>query len=397
MTVTEFWARADLDDAAFRGEELRMLGLAPDGPLAALGLFRRGEDLCAVECDACGDHHIEHVQVIIEPPGSKPRMYIGCKEAGSVQVEPERLEVQRIEFDGLARIISNLLGLGTPRVIVEGRLWLLGTAQLADRTRDVFLARGPGWQDGRVLAEHARLAASPCPLILVPNLLPDDPIWISGERVVLSMTEFDWFGDDSRAVLARVSAVVGEHDRMLPAPERAVFRKANGIWTLAFEGKTVHVPDALGVGYIAELLRTPQVAVEAAQLAGVSAESSKLAALPGIPLADETTIKAVRNELAAKKAEVARLQKADWARKGVLVEEISKLEKYLGEVGTHQGQARKVSGTAQRSRTSVTNAINRAIDHISGQHPDLGRHLKDSIKTGTAPIYAPSVVPDWHF
>jgi len=211
------------------------------------------------------------------------------------------------------------------------------------------------------------------------------------------MTEFDWLGDDSRTVLTRVSAVVGEHDRRLPAAERAVFRKADGIWTLSFEGKTVHVPDALGVGYIGELLRTPQVAIEAAQLAGVSVESSKLVALPGIPLADETAIKAVREELAAKSAEVAGLRKTDWARKGLLQEEISKLEKYLGEVETHQGQARKVAGTAQRSRTSVTNAINRAVDHISGQHPDLGRHLRDSIKTGTAPIYAPSIVPDWHF
>ena len=194
MTVTEFWARADLDEAAFRGEELRMLGLLPDGPLAALGVFRRGEDLSEVECDACGDRHIEHVQVIIEPPGSEPRMYIGGKEAGRVRVEPERVEVQRIDFDGLARSISNLLGLGTPRTIVESRLWLLDTAQLGDRTRDVFLARGAGWQDGRLLADHARLATSPCPLILVPNLLPDDPIWIYGERVVLSMSEFDWFG-----------------------------------------------------------------------------------------------------------------------------------------------------------------------------------------------------------
>jgi hypothetical protein len=166
---------------------------------------------------------------------------------------------------------------------------------------------------------------------------------------------------------------------------------------LSFEGKTAHVPDALGLGYIGELLRTPRVAIEAAQLAGASVESTKLAALPGIPLADEETIRSVRADLVARKAELDGLAKNDWARRGTLKEEISKLEKYLGEVETHQGQARKVAGTAQRSRTSVTNAINRAIDHISGQHPDLGRHLKESIKTGTAPTYAPVDLPDWRF
>jgi hypothetical protein len=337
------------------------------------------------------------VHVIIEPPGSTARLYIPCKEVGRVRVDPERVEVQRIDLDVLARTISSLLGLGTPRVIVESRLWLLDTVQLGDRTRDVFLARGAGWQDGRLLADHARLATSPCPLILVPNLLPADPIWIAGERVLMSMSEFDWFGDDSDTVQNRIAAIVAAHDRRsLAASEQAVFRKEGEIWTLSFDRKAVHVADTLGLGYIAELLRKPRVAIEAAQLAGADIKSTKLAAVPGIPLADEPAIKAVRADLVEKKAALAGLQERDWTRKGALQEDIKKLE-YLGEVGTHQGKARKVAGTAQRSRTSVTNAINRAIDHISGQHPGLGRHLKESIKTGTAPVYAPANVPDWHF
>jgi hypothetical protein len=78
----------------------------------------------------------------------------------------------------------------------------------------------------------------------------------------------------------------------------AAFRKTGAVWQLSFEGKTVHIPDRLGLGYIADLLRTPQVAIEAAQLAGVSVESSKLMPMPGIPLSNEVTIKAVRAELA---------------------------------------------------------------------------------------------------
>jgi hypothetical protein len=94
---------------------------------------------------------------------------------------------------------------------------------------------------------------------------------------------------------------------------------------------------------------------------------------------------------------LAGLDKRDWTRKGALKDEISHLERYLGEVETHQGRARKVSGTAQRSRTRVTNAIKRAIEDISKQHPVLGLHLKKSIKTGTAPIYDPAEIPDWQF
>jgi hypothetical protein len=94
---------------------------------------------------------------------------------------------------------------------------------------------------------------------------------------------------------------------------------------------------------------------------------------------------------------LAGLQKGDWARRGALNEHIQKLKKYLGEVGASRHRVRKVAGTVERSRTSVTNAINRAIEHISEQHPILGAHLKESIKTGTAPMYAPVAVPDWHF
>ncbi len=79
--MNEFWARADLEDATFRGEELRLLGLSSVGALASGGVLIKGKDLDEVECDACGDRHIEQVQVIMEPPGSKPRMYIGCTEA----------------------------------------------------------------------------------------------------------------------------------------------------------------------------------------------------------------------------------------------------------------------------------------------------------------------------
>jgi hypothetical protein len=320
-----------------------------------------------------------------------------CKEAGRVWVEPERVEVQRIALDGLARTISNLLRLGTPRVIVESRLWLLDTVQLGDRTRDIFLARGAGWQDGQLLANHARLATSPCPLILVPNLLPDDPIWIAGERIVMSMSEFDWFGADSHDVLRRITVIIAEHDRRTTAVEEASFRKDGEIWTLSFERKAVHVTDKLGLDYIAELLRKPRVPIESAQLAGADVDSTKLAAVPGIPLSNEKTIKAVRADLVEKRTELAGLQQSNWPRKGVLQEKIAKLEKYLGEVETHHGKARKVAGTAQRSRTSVTNAINRAIEHISRHHPDLALHLKESIKTGTTLIYAPVVLPDWQF
>lgn len=132
-----------------------------------------------------------------------------------VRVERERLELWLIDFDSLASAGAKALGFGdSPRAIVDGRVWLLGTRCFGDRTRDVFLVRGATWRDGRqLLADSVRLATSTCPLILGPNLIPNDPAWTSNGRVVLSMSEFDWFGNDFHTLLTRISLVVAEHDR----------------------------------------------------------------------------------------------------------------------------------------------------------------------------------------
>jgi hypothetical protein len=176
-----------------------------------------------------------------------------------------------------------------------------------------------------------------------------------------------------------------------------VFRKDGFVWTISFAGSTVLLPHLIGLSYIADLLRKPAVPIDAAQLAGIDLKSTKLVVQPGIPLADERAIKAVRGELAAKKAQTANLKQADWARRASLDEQVEKLEKYLREVETNRRTPRKVAGTSQRARTSVANAINRALDAISECHPRLGDHLKTSIKLGNQPVYMPAEDPSWDF
>jgi len=184
-------------------------------------------------------------------------------------------------------------------------------------------------------------------------------------------------------------------DQPGPGECPAVFRKLGQTWMLSFAEKTVHIPHLVGLDHIAELLRTPRVPIDAAQLAGVSIEFTNFAALPGIPMADDAAIKDVRRELSKKKAELVGLPQNDWLRREPLKGEIEKIEKYLSQVEAHRGQLRIIAGTAQRSRASVTTAINRAIKRISSEHPVLAGHLKASISTGIAVIYAPNEMPEW--
>ena len=108
-------------------------------------------------------------------------------------------------------------------------------------------------------------------------------------------------------------------------------------------------------------------------------------------------MEAVRGELNDKKSQMNALRENDWTRKQQLVDDISKLESYLSQVENRIGEARKVLGTAERARSAVTTAIDRAMDHLELKHPSLGRHLKQSIKTETEVIYNPTELPDWRF
>ena len=158
-------------------------------------------------------------------------------------------------------------------------------------------------------------------------------------------------------------------------PDLAVFRKNGQVWTLAFEGKTIHLQDAVGLGYIAELLRIPHRPISAVQLVGADVKTSNLAPVSGIPLTDERGLRAVRAELAKMKTALTRLPENDRAHRGDLPQKISRLKEYLGEVQNHRGRAREVAGVEERSRKSVSKAIRQTIDHISVRHPDLGHHL----------------------
>ncbi|MFP3921577.1 MAG: hypothetical protein ACLFPA_04915 [Dichotomicrobium sp.] len=65
-----------------------------------------------------------------------------------------------------------------------------------------------------------------------------------------------------------------------------------------------------------------------------------------------------------------------------LIEELSRA---LG-IG---GRDRRLGSLAERARSTVTWRIRHAITRIERDHPQLGRHLANSIRTGTFCSYQP--------
>ena len=59
------------------------------------------------------------------------------------------------------------------------------------------------------------------------------------------------------------------------------------------------------------------------------------------------------------------------------------------------GRSRRLGSAAERARSAVTWRIRNAIRKIAGVHPPLGRHLDNSIRTGTYCTYVPERSVDW--
>jgi hypothetical protein len=53
------------------------------------------------------------------------------------------------------------------------------------------------------------------------------------------------------------------------------------------------------------------------------------------------------------------------------------------------GRHRKAKSSAERARVNVTRAIRIVLRRIASQHPELGEHLRRTIRTGTYCLYAP--------
>src|SRR5690242_722849 len=99
--------------------------------LESQSLLRQSENLRVIQCDACGEGHLEEVEILVEPAGSRPRAYVTCPDVGRAFVDMERLQQWSVDLDALVRTVAAALNLRERIIsITPGRLWLLGTMRL---------------------------------------------------------------------------------------------------------------------------------------------------------------------------------------------------------------------------------------------------------------------------
>jgi hypothetical protein len=192
------------------------------------------------------------------------------------------------------------------------------------------------------------------------------------------------------------SPVSGGHE-----PETAggvphhVFRRDGEVWTLRYGGREIRLRDSKGLRDLHALLTHPGTAVAALDLVGGSAGRPPAAPDTG-EVIDAQARSAYRQRLreleeAAAEADAA----ADIERSARIVAERDALVEALTQAYGLGGRVRRTGSDAERARTAATARIKDAIRRISEAHPDLGRHLARSVRTGTFCVYDPDRPARW--
>jgi len=201
----------------------------------------------------------------------------------------------------------------------------------------------------------------------------------------------------------------------VPRRRDYTFRRDGEVWTLAYGGREVRMRDSKGLRDLHVLLTRPGTAVAALDLATTAAGAAPAgAALAGrragasagpdalYPPSDTGEVidaqarAAYRQRLreleeAAAEADAA----ADIERSARIAAERDALVGALTEAYGLGGRVRRSGSAAERARTAVTARIRDAIRRIGDAHPELGRHLGRSVRTGTFCVYEPDQPVRW--
>jgi tetratricopeptide (TPR) repeat protein len=199
--------------------------------------------------------------------------------------------------------------------------------------------------------------------------------------------------------VAHLEAAVAQHER-LGAPawaelDRAelakladatafVFRRDGRVWTLGFHGQEVHLPHTKGLADLATLLAKPGSDIPALELLGVPATTAA-------PVLDDQARRAYRARITQLDTAIA--EATDDAERHLA--ERAELVRAITAAAGLGGRTRQLGSDAERARKAVSARIRDALDQILQAHPELGLHLRGTVRTGTYCGYHPSDPIHW--
>jgi hypothetical protein len=168
----------------------------------------------------------------------------------------------------------------------------------------------------------------------------------------------------------------------------ATFKREGDYWTLAYEGLTVRLQDAKGLGYLARLLATPAREIHVLDLATPPTGLVDRSDTGEVIDADaRAAYRARLRELEGELSEAEAIDDRETATRA-RTEMDALAEELTGALGIG-GKVRRGGSAAERARVNVTKALRAAIDRITSELPSLGAHLSRAVRTGTYCSYDP--------
>lgn len=178
-----------------------------------------------------------------------------------------------------------------------------------------------------------------------------------------------------------------------PSAAPNVFRRDGAVWRLEYAGRVVHTPDSKGMADLAALLARPGEPITALRLAGGDGAGPQLGS---DPVLDDTARASYRRRLEQLDEEIDRaVLDGDDAARQAADDERSVLVAELARAAGLGGRARRLGDPGERARSTVTARIRDTLTRIERQHPELGRHLRASVRTGRECVYAPETETRW--
>lgn len=175
------------------------------------------------------------------------------------------------------------------------------------------------------------------------------------------------------------------------AAGQALMRRDGDTWEIAYGGATARVRQLKGIADLAVLVSRPNTEVHALELMGVVQISESTG-----PAIDDRARQSYRTQVLDLQEAIDDARAAnDLARAERAEDELDALVAELSASLGLGGRTRETGSTAERARSAVTFRVRAAIKRIAEHHDALGKHLRNSVRTGTWCSYAPEQPVAW--
>jgi hypothetical protein len=340
---------------------------------------------------------------LTEPDGSiRATCGLKSKECDPVVLSREDIEILRFDNASFVLTLQQLFGISETSSSVEtdGDVAPVGTIRDASGRRlPVVLLMAPSLEAAQALVAEMERTYPQGAILLTPTdefVAPETEGRLVGTGFVWhALSDLILLDDRKLAATRGLECVISSAGAVHQSEN--LFRREQDMWLLSFGGKEVRIHHLVGLGYLAEALRSAGREIEALVLVGNQAENLAVDVGPGLEIASDEAIRAARKLLKEHRADLAGLKANDWPKRGQLEKEIGEIEAYLRQATNIRGRSRKVGGQAEKARKAVGGAISRALKRIHQRHPELAQHLTDSVRAGNTVAYLPKTTIDWDF